>query len=313
MKRRNWMGWAVGVLLAAAAVPGRGADAVVEFYRTQADAGQYILNETSLYELRRTLDDEYGHVREFWRRATEKFAENAEAVRLCGKCERNWKMLQELDENFLEENVGCRVETGDRVFHFDGHTGEHDEEFGKLILAPDGSLKCLAMVGWSTWHIPELRALEEARWQQKMEAVRRIIEERAAELEADSAALFLEKRPDAAGHSLYATSVQGLEFYLTGVGMTVDPIEGNEAHFVAVPGFLEFAEAEKTARQTWLEQRKAIAEKIEAEAEPTDRLYWDVFDDGEHRRAGLLWLRWDGSVREEWPDFGETGEKGALP
>ena len=152
----------------------------------------------------------------------------------------------------------------------------------------------------------------DARWKQETETVRRTIVERAAELEADAAALFLDKRPDAEGHSLHATSVRGLRLYLNQMGYATPCSPASKKwiarHFPDVPGFPEFAEAEDAALQAWLAPRKAIVEIIEAEAKPTDRLYWDVFDDGEGRRAGLLWLRWDGSVRQEWPYFGEAGE-----
>lgn len=304
MKRRYWIGLALG-LLAAVPPTGRSADAVVEFYRTQPDAEQYLLHETSLYELQRSIDDKFGRDRDFWRRAAEKFAENAEAVRLCGERERNYEMWQEREGKWLEEDVGSRMEAGDRVFHYEFRNGGKGEESGRLILAPDGSIKWREREESTTWRFPELQAFVDARWQQKTETVRRTIGERATELEADAAALFLDKRSDAAGHSLHATSVRGLEFYLNQVGYAMSPDKWIVQHFADVPSFLEFAEAEKSVLQAWLTPRKAIVEQIEAEAAPTDRLYWDVFDDGEHCRAGLLWLRWDGSVRQEWPDFGE--------
>ena len=93
----------------ALALPARGADAVVEFYRTQPDAGQYVLHETSLYELRRSFGDGFGRDRDFWRRAAEKFAENPEAARLCGERERHVEMWQGWDKKRLEEDVGCRL------------------------------------------------------------------------------------------------------------------------------------------------------------------------------------------------------------
>ena len=311
MKRWFCMGWVLG-LLAAAALTGRGADAVVEFYRTQADAGQYVLHETSLYELRRSFGDEFGRDRDFWRRAAEKFAENPEAARLCGERERNYEMWQGREEKWLAEDVGSRMEAGDRVFHYEWRTGEKGDEKGTLILAPGGNIKWQGMDCSTTYRSPELQEFVDAQWKQKTETIRRTIRERATELEADAAALFLDNRPDAAGHSLHATSVRGLERYLNQVGYATPCGPSSKKwiarHFPDVPGFSEFAEAEDAALQAWLAPRKAIVEKIEAEAEPTDCLYWDVFDDGEHRRAGLLWLRWDGSVRQEWPYFGEAGE-----
>lgn len=122
MKRRYWIGLALG-LLAAVPPTGRSADAVVEFYRTQPDAEQYLLHETSLYELQRSIDDKFGRDRDFWRRAAEKFAENAEAVRLCGERERNYEMWQEREGKWLEEDVGSRMEAGDRVFHYEFRNG----------------------------------------------------------------------------------------------------------------------------------------------------------------------------------------------
>ncbi len=312
MKRRYWIGLALG-LLAAAAPTGRSADAVVEFYRTQPDAEQYLLHETSLYELQRSIDDKFGRDRDFWRRAAGKFAENAEAVRLCGERERNYEMWQEREGKWLEEDVGSRMEAGDRVFHYDCRNGEKGDEFGRLILAPDGRIKWRTTDGSTTWRAPEFQEIADARWKQDTEAVRRTIGERATELEADAVALFLAKRPDAAGHSLHATSVKGMTVYLIQM-RHVSPCVPASKRWIAeniadLPGFPEFAKAEETAVLEWLAPRKAIVDQIEAEAEPTDRLYWDVFDDGEHRRAGLLWLRWDGSVRQEWPYFGETTEK----
>lgn len=308
MKRRYWIGLALG-LLAAVPPTGRSADAVVEFYRTQPDAEQYLLHETSLYELQRSIDDKFGRDRDFWRRAAEKFAENAEAVRLCGERERNYEMWQEREGKWLEEDVGSRMEAGDRVFHYEFCNGGKGEESGRLILAPDGSIKWREREESTTWRFPELQAFVDARWQQKTETVRRTIGERATELEADAAVLFLAKRPDAAGHSLHATSVKGMRVYLIQM-RHVSPCVPASKQWIAeniadLPGFPEFAKAEETALLEWLAPRKAIVDRIEAEAEPTDRLYRDVFDDGEHRRAGLLWLRWDGSVRQEWPDFGE--------
>ena len=312
MKRRYWIGWALG-LLPAAAPTGRSADAVVEFYRTQPDAEQYLLHETSLYELQRSIDDKFGRDRDFWRRAAEKFAENAEAVRLCGERERNYEIWQEREGKWLEEDVGSRMEPGDRVFHYEWR----NDEWGRLILAPDGRIKWRTTDGGGGWLVPEFQKIADARWKQDTEAVRRTIGERATELEADTAALFLDKRPDTAGHSLHATSVRGMRVYLIQMRY-VSPCPPASKKWIAeniadLPGFLEFAKAEETALLEWLAPRKTIVDQIEAEADPTDRLYWDVSDDGEHRRAGLLWLRRDGSVRREWPDFGEAVEKGVSP
>lgn len=293
------MAWATGLLLAAAALPARGADAVVEFYRTQPDAEQYVLHETSLYELRRTDGDYFGRKRDFWQRAAEKFAENPEAVRLCGEREKHLETCQGRVEKRLEEDVGSRLEAGDRVFMYEWCAEGKAGEFGILMLAPDGSVKWRDIQGYP--------GKANARWRRENEMIRRTVGERATELEADSAALFLDKRPDAANHSLHATSVAGLELYLLmSMNATVSPIWIGQ-HCADVPGLLEFAEAEDAALQAWLAPRNAIVEKLKAEAEPTDRLYWDEFDDGEHRRAGLLWLRWDGTLKQEWPDFGEKG------
>lgn len=283
-----------------AALPGLGADAVVEFYRTHPDAEQYVLHETSLYELRRTSGDYFGRKRDFWRRAAEKFAENPEVVRLCGERERHVEMCQGRDDKRLEENVGSRLEDGERVFMYEWCAEEKDGEFGILVLAPDGSVKWRKIQGSP--------GNADARWRQENETIRRTIGERAAELEADAAARFLDKRPDAANHSLHATSVPGLELYLVLMLNATGSKRWIEQHCADVPGLLEFAEAEETALRAWRTPRNAIVEKLRAEAEATDRLYWDEFDDGEHRRAGLLWLRWDGSVRQEWPCFGEDGD-----
>lgn len=309
MKRRFWIGWALG-LLAAAAPMGWAEDAVVEFYSTQAEADQYDLNETSVYELKRSINDSYDWARNFWRRAAEKFAAYPEAVQLCEKHERDYESTQRNEEMWVQSLIEPLTATGGRVFHF-GYI-DHEEkscEGGILVLALDGSIRrrwvtCATSSGgwWSKW----LR-----KWQAK--AWRRTLEKRAAELKADAAAAFLHNRTDAAAHSLHATSWMGLNLYLIFPNYNPDPSEAQEewADFVDVPGFLEFAKAEDAALQAWLAPRKAIVEQIKAEADPTDRLYWDVFDDGEHHRAGLLWVRWDGSVRQEWPDFGELSGIGA--
>lgn len=303
MKRRYWMAWALG-LLAAAAPTGRGADAVVEFYRTQPDAEQYVLHETSLYELRQTIDDGYGRALDSWQRAAEKFAEYPEAVRLCGERERRLKNTRKGGEKSFERRIASCMAPGDRVFYFDCY-GDECRDGGKLVLAPDGSIKyrmveyVLERDWWEKWS-----------WRRQAKARLRSIGERSAELKADTAAAFLRDRPDAAAHSLHATSCRGLGYYVAHAGFTDCKPAAIGENLADMPGFLEFAEAEVAAAQAWKAPRKAIVEKIKAEAEPTDRLYWDVFDDGEHRRAGLLWLRWDGRVRQEWPDFGEAGEKG---
>ena len=300
-------------LLAATPSTGRGADAVVEFYRTQADAGQYVLHETSLYDLMRQETDACGWAWDFWQRAEEKFAAYPEAARLCGEYARNCESWLRSREKWLERGIEPHTATGGRAFHF-SYLGEKDREGGILVLASDGSIRlrwvtCETSSGgwWSKWC-----------WKRQGKALRRTIEKRAPELEANAAAAFLHNRPDAAAHSLHATSWRSLKLDLIFPDYNPDHpysdfYETREEGGVLadVPGFLEFAKAEDAALQAWLAPRMVIAEKIEAEADPTDRLYWDVFDDGEHRRAGLLWLRWDGRVQQEWPDFGEW-EDGAC-
>jgi hypothetical protein len=302
MKRRYWIDWALGLLVAVAST-GRGADAVVEFYRTQPDAGQYVLHETSLYELRRTIDVEYDRALDSWQRAAEKFAEHPEAVQLCGAWERRLMNTRKGGEKCLERNLGSLTVPGDRVFYFDCY-GDDGRDGGKLVLAPDGSIKCRMVE-----YVLEREWWEKWSWRRQAKARLQSIGERSAELEADTAKAFLRDRSDAASHTLHATSCRGLGYYVAHAGFAYCKPAAIGENLADVPGFQEFAEAEHAATQAWTAPRKAIVEKIKAEADPTDRLYWDVFDDGEHRRAGLLWLRWDGSVRQEWPYFGETTEK----
>lgn len=306
MKKRYCIGWVLGVLAALVPMVGWGADAVVEFYRTQPNAGRYDLHETSVYELRRNISDSYDHARDFWRRAAEKFAAYPEAVRLCEEHERAYERSRQNEEKWLEREIAPLTADGNRVFYF-GYQGGKFQEGGKLVLAPDGSIQwrcvtCETSSGgwWANWR----SKLQSKSW-------RRTLEKKAAELGTDTAAAFLRNRPDAAAHSLHATSEEGLKLYLIFPDFNPGPPEVQEEwaqDFAGVPGFLEFAETEDAVLMAWLAPREAIVKKLKAEAEPTDRLYWDEFDDGEHRRAGLLWLRWNGSVRQEWPYFGEAGD-----
>ena len=303
---------AIGLVLAVAALPGLGADAVVEFYRTQPDAEQYVLHEMSLYELRRAIGEGCARRLNFWRRVAGKFPENPDVLRRCGDRKQWWEKYREREETWLEENVAQRMADGNRLFHYESRDAK-GEDNGMLVLANDGTIK------WKKWEIrkeilaPGWTKLEEIQWQRRTEAVRNTVKEQPGKLESDAADAFLRIRSDAANHALHATSCHGLEEYLLDVVYPCPwrPRSGDPLAYGPwrdVPGALEVDEAENAALQAWLAPREAIVEKLRAEAEPTDRLYWDEFDDGEHRRAGLLWLRWDGSVRQEWPCFGEDGD-----
>ena len=311
MKRRYWMAWALG-LLAAAVPTGRGADAVVEFYRTQPGAEQYVLHETSLYELRQAIGGGCARRLDFWRRVAEKFSKNPEVIHRCEDRKRWWEAYRDGTKKGLEENIGQRMTEGDRLFYYESHDAKGGE-CGKLILASDGHVKWKQMETGEELVTPGWPEDEEAQWRQKTEPVLRTIKGEPGKLEANAAAAFLRNRSDAGIHSLHPTSCHGLGIYLLDVAYpgdwrprSKDPLAYGPWH--DVPGALEVDEAEESALQAWLAPRKAIVERIETEAEPTDRLYWDVSDDGTHRRAGLLWLRWNGSVRQEWPDFGDAGK-----
>lgn len=311
MKRQFWIGWVLGWL--AAAVPtGRAADAVVEFYRTQPDAEQYVFHETSLYELRQAIGEGCARRLDFWRRVAENFSQNPEVVHRSKERKRWWETYQDGTKKWLEENIGQRMTEGDRLFYYESR-GNKGGECGKLILAPDGRIKWKQMETGEELVTPGWPESAGAQWQQKTEPVLRTIKGEPWKLEANTAEAFLRFHSDAGAHSLHATSCHGLGNYLLDVAYpsdwrprSKDPLSYGHCH--DVPGALEVDETEESELQAWLAPRKAIVEKIEAEAEPTDRLYWDVFDDGEHHRAGLLWLSWDGSVRQEWSYFGEAGD-----
>lgn len=304
------MAWTTGLLLLAAALPARGADAVVEFYRTQPDAEQYVLHETSLYELRQAIDEGRARRLDFWRRAAEKFAENPEVLQLCETRKQEWETIQDV-EMAQEEPIGQRLAENERLFYYESRNAKGGE-CGKLILASDGSVKWKQMESREELVVPGWPEDAVVEWRQKTEPVLRTIQEEPGKLEANAAEAFLRVQSDAGAHSLHPTSCHGLEIYLLDVAYpsewrprSKDLLAYGPWH--DVPGALEFDEAEQSALQAWLAPRNAIVEKLKAEAEPTDRLYWDEFEDGEHRRAGLLWLRWDGTLKQEWPHFGEKG------